>query len=201
MMFSNVVRRRAALALLACASLSGSACAPGAAAPGAKKKASAKKPSAPPNMSAVVQSPTVTIGDPKLPGKLLAVVKAATFDAASASQGALGNMTQVRALLYQKGKPAATLAAPRARGGQNSAAKSLVMTATGGVVVVSLTEPGRRLTADTVVWDSSTNKIVATGHAVYHDGKTAVTVQSPTIIADTKLKSVGTGPGHLSGTF
>ena len=186
--------RRAALPLLLCVSL----CLPGMTAPvGAKKDA--RKP--PPQMSAAIERPTITVGDPKMPGRILAVVKASFAQGDFAGQGFLGNMTQVHALLYQQGGQAATLDAPRANGSQNSATKNVIVVGTGGVVIRSLTEPGTSLTADRVVWYASINKIVATGHAVYHNAKTAITFRSPTIIADTKLKSVKTGPGQMAGVF
>ncbi len=199
-MMSPIDGRRAALALLACSSLCWALCPPGVAAPGAKKGAG-KKASAPPNLSAFIQSPTLTISDPKLPGKLLAVVKAGGFSGNSADQGALGNMTQVHALLYQKGKQAATFDAPVAHVTQNSATKNVVAVGTGGVVIVSLTEPGTRLTADIVTWYASLNRIVGTGHVVYHNGKSGWTVQSPTMTGDTQLRSVNGGNGRAFGKF
>ena len=192
-------RRRAVsalpLTLLACALL----CLPGGAAPGAKKGTN-KKTSAP-NLSAVIQSPTLTIGDPKLPGKLLAVVKAGGFSASSADQTSLGTMTQVHALLYRQGKQAATFDAPRAHITQNSATKNVVAVGTGGVVIVSLTEPGTRLTADVVTWYASLNRIVATGHVIYHNAKTGWDLQAPTMTADTQLRSVNGGKGRAFGKF
>lgn len=199
-MFSTIVRRRAALLLLAGASLCISACRTGVAAPGGKK-VSGKKASASPNMSAVVPSPTLIIGDPKLPGKLLAVVKAGGFSGSLADQTALGNMTQVHALLYQQGKEAAKFDAPVAHITQNSATKSVVAVGTGGVVIVSLAEPGTRLTADVVTWYASLNRIVATGHVVYHNGKSGWTVQSPTMTCDTQLRSVSGARGKAFGKF
>jgi len=186
--------RRAALSLMLCALL----CPTGVAAPTGARK-SAKKP--PPQMSAVVERPTVTVGDPKMPGRPLAVVKASAFQGGSVAQGFLGDMTQVSALLYHQGKPAATFDAPHARGSQNNVTKNVVVTGTGGVVIKSLTERGTTLTADTMVWYASIDKIVATGHAVYQNRKKLITCQSPTIIADTKLKSVKTGPGQMTGMF
>jgi len=192
-------RRRAVsalpLTLLACAL----SCLPGGAAPGAKKGTN-KKTSAP-NLSAVIQSPTLTIGDPKLPGKLLAVVKAGGFSASSADQTSLGTMTQVHALLYRQGKQAATFDAPRAHITQNSATKNVVAVGTGGVVIVSLTEPGTRLTADVVTWYASLNRIVATGHVIYHNAKTGWDLQAPTMTADTQLRSVNGGKGRAFGKF
>lgn len=192
-------RRRAVsalpLTLLACAL----SCLPGGAAPGAKKGTN-KKTSAP-NLSAVIQSPTLTIGDPKLPGKLLAVVKAGGFSASSADQTSLGTMTQVHALLYRQGKQAATFDAPRAHITQNSVTKNVVAVGTGGVVIVSLTEPGTRLTADVVTWYASLNRIVATGHVIYHNAKTGWDLQAPTMTADTQLRSVNGGKGRAFGKF
>ncbi len=195
MSFALSCLRRPALALLACLLF----CPPITAAPAAKRGKA--KDAVPPGLSGVIDRPTLTIGDPKLPGKFLAVVKASGISGSSADQGFLGNMTQVSALLYQQGKPAATLAAPHAHGSRNSATKNVVVIGTGGVVIKSLTEPGTSLTADTMVWYASINKIVATGHAVYHNVKSAIIFRSPTIIADTKLKSVKTGSGQMSGVF
>lgn len=198
-MMSFTVGRRAAsalfLTLLACTSL----CPLGGAAPPAKK--GGKKSASPPNLSAIIQSPTLTVGDPKLPGKLLAVVKAGGFSGNSADQGALGNMTQVHALLYNKGTQAATFDAPVAHISQNSATKNVVAVGTGGVVIHSLTEPGTRLTADVVTWYAGLNRIVATGHVVYHNVKTGWDLQAPAMTADTQLRSVGGGKGRAFGKF
>ena len=194
-------RRRRVVSTLTLALLAGALlCLPGGAAPGTKKGAN-KKTSSVPSLSAVIQSPTLTIGDPKLPGKLLAVVKAGGFSGSSADQSALGTMTQVHALLYRQGKPAATFDAPRAHVTQNSATKNVVAVGTGGVTVVSLTEPGTRLTADVVTWYASLNRIVATGHVVYHNAKTGWDLQAPTMTADTQLRSVSGGKGRAFGKY
>ena len=144
---------------------------------------------------------TVQVGDPKRPGWLLAVIRAGGFQGDSGQQGFLGNMTRVSALLYKQGKPAATFTAPRARGSQNNATKNIIVTGTGGVVVKSLTEPGTTLTADTVVWYPGSNQVIATGHVVYHKGKSIV-VTAPVMYADTRLKAVhgGQRPGDILGT-
>lgn len=201
MMFSTVVHRRlAAPALLACAALCGSSCAPGVAAPGAKKGA-AKKPSVPPNLSGTIQSPTIQIGDPKMPGKFLAVVKGEVGNVGPGGGGELGTMTRVHALLYQHGKEAATFDAPVAHISQNSATKNVVAVGTGGVVVKSLLEPGTRLTADVVTWYAGLNRIVATGHVVYHSGKAGWDVLAPTMTGDTQLRSVSGPKGRAFGKF
>ena len=193
--FTASYGRRAALVLLACSSL----CLPIAAAPGAKKSMG-KKPSAPPNLSAIIQSPTIQIGDPKLPGKLLVSGKASGFSGASADKGALGSFTQVSVLLYQQGRQAATFDAPVAHINENTATKNVVAVGTGGVVIVSLTEPGTRLTADVVTWYAGLNRIVARGHVVYHNGMGWV-IRSPAMTADTRLHSVVTEKGSASGKF
>ncbi len=190
--------RRAALALvlLACAAF----CPPGVAAPGAKKGV-AKKPSAPLNLSGSIESPTIQIGDPKLPGKLLAVVKGNVLGVGPGGGGELGTMTQVHALLYQKGRQAATFDAPVAHISQNNATKNVVAVGTGGVVIKSLIEPGTRLTADIVTWYAGLNRIVATGHVVYHNGKSGWDVLAPTMTADTQLHSVSGAKGRAFGKF
>lgn len=199
MMFSTVVRR-AALALLACASLCGSACRSGVAAPGAKKSPQGGAP--PTNMSGVGQDITLTLPDPKYPGanKPLYYLRAAAADGQLLPDGSFhGTMTKIWARLYQKGLPTAVLTAPQARGGGKK--KSIVITGRGGVVVKSLVEAGTLLTADTVVWYVSSSQIVATGHVHYHGGKNGMDYYGPLFNADTKLQSIHTGPGHMTGVF
>lgn len=150
-------------------------------------------------MSAVAQMPVVTLPDPKYPGHLLIEAHARTADGQSAENGFLGNMTGVWARLYQKGVPVAVLTAPRAVG--SSRKNSVVVTGTGGVVIKSLTQSGTKLTADKVVWYASADRIVATGHVIYHDGKSGATMTGPWLKADTKLKSIQMGAGHATGVF
>lgn len=176
-------------------------CLLGAAAPAGRNKNAGKKPS-PPNLHLDMRQVQVSLPDPKFPGKgvPLCYVKAATAAGQSEATGLLGNMTQVSALLYQKGKPEATLDAPRAEG--SSLRKTVVVTARGGVVMKSLTQPGTKLTADTVVWYAALNKIVATGHVFYRDGKTGATMTGPVMNADTKLKTVSLSSGvHARMSF
>ncbi len=199
MVFSTVVRRRAVLALLAYAPLCGSLCPPGVAAPGAKKGAPN---SPPPPLSGAGQGITMTLPDPKLPGtgKLLYYLRAAAADVQTNPDGSFhGGMTKLWMRLYQKGVPSAVLTAPRAQGGGTS--KATVITGKGGVVVKSLTEPGTILTADTVVWYSALNRVVATGHVFYHNSKNGMTSTGPYFQGDTKLGTFTTGPGHVTGTF
>ena len=159
-----------------------------------------KAPPAPDGLSANAQLPVVTLPDPKYPGRLLIEAHARMAEGQSQDTGFLGDMTGVWARLYQKGVPAAVLTAPRAVG--SSLKNSVVVTGTGGVVVKSLTQPGTKLTADKVVWYASLNRIVATGHVVYHDGKTGATMTGPVMNADTRLKTVSLTSGvHARMTF
>lgn len=149
-----------------------------------------------PGVEAQGVSPQFTLPDPKLPGKLLLEIHARSGSGNSVDTGFLGSLTGVWARLYQKGVPAAILTAPRAQG--SSLNKTVVVTATGGVVLKSLTQPGTKLLADTVVWYASLNKIVATGHVFYREGKSGATMTGPKLIADTKLKSIQILSGHAS---
>lgn len=171
-------------------------CLPGNAAPQKKVKQTA----APlVRMGVVERDVKADIPDPKHPGKLLCHLDAATAGGQSANNGFLGTMTQVQARLYHLGKPAATLAAPRTEGNQVN--KALSLTASGGVVIHSLTQPGTTLTADQVVWHANTNQIVATGHVVYRDGKTGAILTGPVLTGDTKLQAFSFKSGvhgHLS---
>ena len=162
-------------------------------------KAAAAK-SAPASLGVVSTGVSFTLPDPKRPGKLLYELRAANANGQSEADGFHGALTSVWARLYQNGAAAAILTAPHAQGG--SAGKSVVVTGLGGVVVKSLTQPGTKLTADTVVWYVNSSKMVATGHVFYHDGKTGATMTGPRMIADTRLKSVFiSGGGHGTAAF
>jgi len=141
----------------------------------AASASAAQKSPSPVNMGGTAQGVTVNLPDPKLPGKLLCEIHADSASGQSAANGFLGQMRGVHANLYQSGRPAATLTAPSAEG--NSVGKNVVVTGTGRVTVTSLSQPGTKLLADTVVWYASINKIVATGHVFYRDGKSGATMQ------------------------
>jgi len=151
---------------------------------------------APPSLGGNAQGITVNLPDPKLPGKLLCEIRADSASGQSAGNGFLGQMRNVHARLYQQGRPSATLDAPNATG--NSVGKSVVVTGTGRVTVLSLSQPGTKLLADTVVWYASINKLQATGHVFYRDGKSGATMTGPRLLADTKLKSVQIVSGHAT---
>jgi len=192
MPFTTLHGRRAALALSLTALSCGSFCLLSAAVPAAvpAAKKTKEKNAAPPSMAVVGSGMTLTLPDPKLPGtgKLLYYLRAAAADGHSDPDGSFqGSLTKLWVRLYQKGVPSAVLTAPKAQGGGTS--KAVVITGMGGVVVKSLTEPGTILTADTVVWRSALNKIVATGHVYYHNSKTGATVTGPVMNADTKLRT------------
>ncbi len=143
------------------------------------------------------QDATVTLPDPKRPGKLLYELRYKSGSAQSDASGFHGKLTTVWARLYQAGAASAVLTAPRASAGGIN--KQVVVTGAGVVVMKSLTEPGTLLKADTVVWYASSGKIVATGHVYYHNGKTGATATGPHAVGYTALKSVViTGGGHAT---
>lgn len=153
-------------------------------------------PPKPPTLGATVQGPTITVPDPKLPGRLQLMVHAREIRGTSEGGGFGGTMSSVYAQLYQQGQPSAILTAPLAVA--SSRQKAVVVTATGGVVVKSLTQPGTRLTADKMVWYAGQNKIIATGHVVYKDGKTGAVLTGPSMTADTRMQTVQMGPGRAA---
>ncbi len=140
-----------------------------------------------------------TLPDPKRPGRLLYDLRAASATGQSAADGFHGTLTTVWAKLFQNGAATAILTAPRAVGG--TASKSTVITGTGGVTVKSLTQAGTILTADTVVWYATLNKMVATGHVYYHDGKTGATMRGPRAVGDSRLKTLTISAGHGTANF
>ena len=151
---------------------------------------------APSGLSAVSTTFSFTMPDPKRPGRLLYELRAASANGQSEPDGFHGALTSVWARLYQNGAASAILTAPRAQGG--SSGKTVIVTGFGGVVVKSLLQPGTKLTADTVVWYASLNKMVATGHVYYHDGKTGATMTGPRMNADSRLKTIQIVSGHGS---
>lgn len=164
----------------------------------AGKKVPAKN--VPENISGVSTAFTATLPDPKRPGKMLYELRGASGHIESDASGFHGDASSLWARLYQSGLPSAILTAPQAL--VKSANKAVTVTGLGGVVVKSLTEPGTKLTADTVVWYANSNKLVATGHVFYRNGKTGATLTGPRMVADTRVKSISvTGGGHGTATF
>jgi len=153
-------------------------------------------PAKPPAVGASAQNPTITVPDPKRPGKLQLLAHSREIHGVSTEGGFSGTFTKLYAQLYQLGKASAILTAPKAVA--SSRQGIVTVTATGGVVAKSLTIPGTTLTADKMVWYSGQDKIVATGHVVYKDGKTGLRLTGPWGIAHTQIQSVDMGPGQAS---
>lgn len=152
---------------------------------------------APVDLGGYAQGVQVDLPDPKLPGRRLCHVDAASATGQSAANGFLGTMTHVSATLYRQGRSAAILYAPRAQGSVQG--KSVVITGTGGVFIKSLLHPGTTIRSNTMVWKAATNSIVATGNVVFTDGKTGATIRGPRATADTSMQTLKMGPSHFSG--
>ena len=138
---------------------------------------------------------TATLPDPKLPGKFIWTMTFRSLYGLGGDSGyALGRLTGVTALLYQHGVLSAVMTAPTASGDNKS--QVIVATGPGRVFVRSKVEPGTTLEADKMTWYARTNKILAVGNVVYHNGKNGLTMHVPRLNADTVLKSVSFDPGH-----
>ena len=153
----------------------------------------------PPNVGATSFDVFTTLPDPKHPGKLLYALHYKEGNFQSIGTGLQGKLTSVAAKLFQEGAASATLTAPHVL--ISIMNKVVVITATGGVVIHSLTQPGTVLTADTVVWYATSNKMVATGHVFYHDGKTGATTIGPRAVGDTRLKTLSLSAAHSTMNF
>jgi len=105
-----------------------------------------------------------------------------------------GTMTGISARLYRQGAPSATMTAPKAVGDSGSGR----LTASNGVVMKSLNPVGTTLKADTVVWESKSDKITATGHVVYTDSVRGMTVRCPKLISNTSLTVASTSDVDLT---
>ncbi len=165
----------------------------GAALSAPPKPAPAKKQAAP-NIGITTLGSTATLPDPKRPGKLLYELHWKAGSAQGGDTGGYGTLTTVWAKLFQNGVASAILTAPLAQ--VSNLTRSVVVTGRNGVVVKSQTQIGTMLTADTVVWNAGSNQIIATGHVVYYDSKTRLTLTGPRMVFDTRLKSYHTGRGQ-----
>jgi len=176
--------------------LSGLACGPDRSAPAkhAPAKNTGPQKPVPPNIGVVSGGFSFNLPDPKHPGKVLYDLQAASGTGQSAPDGFHITATSVRAKLFQDGAATTILTAPRAQG--VNANKSTIVTGTGGVVVKSLLQPGTILTADTVIWYATLNKLVATGHVYYRDGQNGATMHAPRMVGDTRLKTLTIPRGH-----
>jgi len=144
--------------------------------------------SVPESISGVSTGFSATQPDPKRPGKMLYEMHGGSLNGFFSGGQAKGTINSVWVRLYQNGSPAAVLTAPHAHG--SDAGKAITITGTGGVVVKSLTVPGTKMTADTMVWYANTNRIVATGHVFYRSGKNGATLIAPHMEANTVLKEI-----------
>ena len=136
--------------------------------------------------------------DPHRPGRFLFKIWAAGVRGVSPNGSVQGTLSQVSAVLFQQGQASARLRAPQADA--DSAAQTV--TATGGVHVFSLLQPGTTLVADRVTWRAKQNTVTADGHVVYVNGRTGLTVRVPHLTADTALRtfsSAGAGAALLPG--
>lgn len=154
--------------------------------------ASKKAQNAPLNIGVSASVGQIYQQDPKLPGKYLWKIWAKGAQGASENNSYQGTLIGITAMLFEKGKLAAKMKAPKAVG--NSATQTIV--ATGRVTVTSLQQPGTTLKADKITWHAKTNKIVATGNVIYHNAKNGVTMRVPSLNADTVLKSLSFGMGN-----
>ena len=106
-----------------------------------------------------------------------------------------GTLHNVRGILFQGGVAADHITAPIVN--VDNATK--VVVATGGVHVVSITQPGTSLTCDMVTYYAGTGHIIGQGNVVFH--KSGFMQTSSSFAGDVKLKSVvmpapGIGSGH-----
>ena len=129
--------------------------------------------------------------DSKRPGKFLWKIWASGFTLLNPGDQITVTVQNVSALLFQTGQAAATLHAPLAT--YDNIKHTIV--ASGGVMVHSISEPGTTLRADNVVFYAATGKLKATGHVVYHNGKTLMELHTNELDGDTKLKTLSSNSG------
>jgi hypothetical protein len=134
--------------------------------------------------------------DPKHVGKLLWKMWAARMDAVSPEKTWQVTVHGVSGVLYDKGAASARFTAPLATGDSGTEVVVAYANATAQVVVSSLAPKGTWIHADKVIWSAVTNKGVATGHVVFHDGKSGMLARSPALAFDTKLDSIQTSEGY-----
>jgi len=129
--------------------------------------------------------------DPARHGKYLWKIWASGFTLLNPGTQITVTVQKVSAVLYQSGYAAAQLHAPVAT--YDNLKETIA--ASGGVTVRSLKEPGTTLRADNVVFYAATHKIVATGHVVYHNGKTQMEIHTNELVGDTVLKTLTSNTG------
>ena len=137
------------------------------------------------NVAAVASQVHMTFTDPKS-GKVLWKATVGRLEAGPGSTdgGLVGTLHTVNGVLYEGGKAANRMIAPTV----NVDNRNKIVTATGGVHVISLTQKDTDLRCDKAVWYITTNKLVGTGHVIMH--KSTFTQTGPSFAADTRLQSV-----------
>lgn len=147
-------------------------------------------PAAAPNIG-VSGAYTITQPDPKMPNKPGVIARVRSFS----GQIIGGTLHGVYARLYRQGVPSVILTAPTAVVTNTG---NLVVTATGGVVAKSLTQPGTKLSADKMVWQAGQGTITAQGHVFYKDNKGG-TMSGPYAVWDIKTQKLNSdGPGRAT---
>jgi len=127
----------------------------------------------------------MTFTDPKT-GKTLWTAKVQRVEAVSKQEAnaVFGTLHMVDGILYEDSVAADRLRAPTVTVDNSTQ----VVTATGGVVVTSLTQAGTQVTCDKMIYYAEKAKIAGTGHVVFKKG--GFTQTGPSFAADVKLKSV-----------
>jgi hypothetical protein len=162
---------------------------------GAIVSEAAPKPAENRNIPVTGQGFTMTLPDPKHPGWLLWKAAAATGVILPVGKAQHATLTDAKATMFQSGKAAATIVAPKVVGDTGP----MLILASGGVRITSLLDKGSTLRADRVLWYARQNKVIADGHVVYRDGKYGMVFTGPRLVADTALRSVrSSSPGKLS---
>jgi hypothetical protein len=134
--------------------------------------------------------------DPKHMGKLLWKMWARQMDAVSPEKSWQVTVHGVSGVLYDKGAASARFTAPLATGDSGTEVVVAYADAAGQVFVESLVTKGTWMRADKVTWSAATNKGVATGHVVFHDGKSGMLARTPALDFNTKLSSIQTSEGY-----
>jgi len=137
------------------------------------------------NIAGVASQVHMTFTDPKT-GKMLWKASVGRLEAGPGGSGndVIGTLHTVDGVLYEGGKAANRMLAPTV----NIDNSNKIVTATGGVHVISLTQKDTDLHCDKAVWYINENKLIGTGHVVMH--KATFTQTGPSFAADTRLQSV-----------
>jgi hypothetical protein len=138
--------------------------------------------------------------DPQHVGKLLWQMWVKEMEAVSPEKTVQATLHGVSGVLFDKGQKSATFTAPLATGDSGAEVVVAYHDATHQVTLTSLIKIGTTIRADKVKWSALTNKGVATGHVVFHDGKSGMIVRTPRLDFDTKMETVQSSEGY-SGTL